>query len=109
MKRNSLLALAFMMLSLTSPGAAAHSKTDIVTLYNGDRITGEIKHLYGGLLQYGTDSMGTIKVEWQEIARVESRFHYEVRTSTGERLFGTIGPGERPGPFLCSFLLLSPY
>jgi hypothetical protein len=94
---NSLLTLALLLLCLTSSGAAAHSKTDSITLYNGDRITGEIKHLYGGLLQYGTDSMGTIKVEWQEISRVESRFHYEVRTSAGERLFGTIGPGERPG------------
>jgi hypothetical protein len=70
---------------------------DIVTLYNGDRITGEIKHLYGGLLEYSTDGMGTVKIEWQEIARVESRFHYEVRTSTGDRLFGSIEPGERPG------------
>jgi len=35
----------------------AHSKTDIVTLFNGDRITGEIKQLDGGILVLSTDSM----------------------------------------------------
>ncbi len=97
MKSNSVLALALMVACLYSPHGLTHTKTDIVSLYNGDRITGEIKHLYGGLLQYSTDGMGTVKIEWQEIARVESRYHYEIRTSTGERLFGSIGPGERPG------------
>ena len=30
-----------------NPNLIAHTKTDTVTLYNGDRITGEIKSLYG--------------------------------------------------------------
>ena len=82
---------------LLSQHLHAHSKTDTLTLYNGDRLTGEIKSLYGGILNYKTDSMGTVKIEWQEISRVNSRFHYEVRTSEGDRLFGSIGPGDRPG------------
>lgn len=97
MKPNAFLFLALIAACLHSPYTLTHPKTDIVTLYNGDRITGEIKHLYGGLLQHSTNGMGTIKIEWQEIARVESRYHYEVRTSKGDRLFGSIGPGEHPG------------
>ncbi len=44
-------------------------KTDIVTLYNGDRVTGELKSMYVGLLEINTNSMGTIQIEWQEIAK----------------------------------------
>ncbi len=77
--------------------ALAHLKTDTVTLYNGDRVTGEIKQLYGGLLNLKTDSMGTVKVEWQEIAKVSSEYHYEIRTSDGRRFFGSIDSSVRAG------------
>jgi hypothetical protein len=47
--------------------AQAQRKTDVVTLYNGDRITGEVKSLNAGILRFSTDAMGTLRVEWQEI------------------------------------------
>ena len=47
-------------------------KSDLVTLYNGDRVTGEIKSLGNGVLKLSTDSMGTVNIEWQEIASVKS-------------------------------------
>ncbi len=82
-----------------SPESLAQRKTDIVTLYNGDRITGEIKSLSGGILRLSTDSMGTVSIEWQEIAHLQSEFYYEVRLSEGKRYFGSIEKAERPGEF----------
>ena len=77
--------------------ATAHEKTDVLVLYNGDRITGEIQALRGGMVSFGTDAMGTVEVEWREVATVESRYYYEIRLASGERFYGVVGPGEQPG------------
>ena len=39
-------------------------KTDVITLKNGDKITGELKELQTGLLELSTDNMSTIYIEW---------------------------------------------
>ncbi|MEM1189833.1 MAG: DUF481 domain-containing protein [Pseudomonadota bacterium] len=78
-----------LILGLSLP-AQAHRKSDVITLYNGDRITGEIQQLLGGRLSLGTDAMGTIKIEWKEIASLSSNYNYEVRLVTGERFFGSL-------------------
>ena len=48
------------------------AKTDIVVMSNGDRITGEVKSLSRGLLQYSTNAMGTLQIQWDSIASVTS-------------------------------------
>jgi hypothetical protein len=75
----------------------ANSKTDVVTLYNGDHVTGEVKSLESGILKLSTDSMGTIKIEWQDIARLESDHFYEIRISDGARHLGSVEPTEQAG------------
>lgn len=85
------------VLCLLSIQAHAQRKTDIITLYNGDRLTGEIKQLFGGILEFSTDAMGTVKIEWPEIARIQSKFHYELRLSNGDRLYGSLDDGARAG------------
>lgn len=77
--------------------AQAHSKTDVITLLNGDRITGEIKSLQNARLSLSTDSMGTLTIEWGEIATIDSLFNYEMRLTDGQRFFGSVGPGSVPG------------
>lgn len=80
-----------------SQSAYAQRKTDVITLHNGDRITGEIKSLESGRLSLGTDAMGTLAIEWKEIASVSSNYNYEVRLVGGERFFGSVRPGAAPG------------
>jgi hypothetical protein len=101
-KANKTLALVlFLLLYCTlNQNALAQRKTDIVTLHNGDRITGEVKSLYGGILHFSTDSMGTIKIEWQGIASLKSNYYYEVRRSDGARHFGSFEESPRPGQLL---------
>ena len=83
---------------------AANRKTDIVTLYNGDKITGEIVSLYGGILEYKTNAMGTLKIEWKEIARIQSDYNYEIRMSDGKRLYGSMPESKLPGQMQVSDL-----
>jgi uncharacterized protein DUF481 len=77
---------------LTTP-AQAQPKTDVVTLANGDRVTGEIKNLTRGRLEYSTDDIGTIYFEWDKIATVQSTRQFEVVNSGGQRFLGTLGTG----------------
>lgn len=86
-----------LLASLASMEASATRKTDVVTLYNGDRLTGEIKSLFGGILEFSTDAMGTVEIEWPEIAHLESEYHYELRLSDGDRLYGSFEDSARPG------------
>ena len=87
--------LAF--LCALSTGALAHNKTDAVMLYNGDRITGEIKAVTNGILELSTDAMGTLHIEWQEVASVKSRYHYDIRLADGNRHFGSFAAARRVG------------
>ncbi|WP_439102134.1 DUF481 domain-containing protein [Congregibacter sp.] len=80
-----------------SDSAAAQRRTDTITLYNGDRITGEIKSMLGGRLSFKTDAMGTLDIEWQEVASIESNFNYELRLDNGQRFYGSVKPGAMQG------------
>ncbi|KPK65125.1 MAG: hypothetical protein AMS21_05635, partial [Gemmatimonas sp. SG8_38_2] len=92
----SLLSISFVLaLALAAPLAA--QKTDTVTLYNGNRITGEIKELDHAKLKYSTDDMGTIYIEWNKIARLTSRAYFEVELEDGLRFYGTFGEPSRDG------------
>ena len=72
-------------------GLAEAQKTDSVWIRNGDRITGEVKSLSRALLKYSTDDLGTIYIEWDNVARISSPATYEVQLSSGQKYFGTLG------------------
>jgi hypothetical protein len=70
--------------------AWAQAKTDIITLRNGDRITGEVVSVNRGRLELKTDDAGTIDIEWDKVAEVEAGRLFEVETSAGRRLLGSL-------------------
>lgn len=80
------LALLLLMLLIPLPGMAA--KTDVVILKNGDKITGEIKRVGGGLLEFKTDTMSTVYIEWRFIAQVISSTQQSIDTIDGHRYLG---------------------
>src|SRR6056300_638756 len=80
------LFLLAMFLSL--PGHAA--KTDVVTLINGNAVTGEIKTLDFGALRYSTDSMGTVNIDWEDIVSITSDQSLQVELANGTKYFGTL-------------------
>ncbi|MCF8369274.1 MAG: DUF481 domain-containing protein [Bacteroidales bacterium] len=72
-------------------------KTDTVYLYNGDRITGEIKGFGYGIMDFNTDGMGTLNIEFKEIASFYSNAYFDIRLYNGFRYFGSFRKAEVPG------------
>jgi len=75
-----------------SASAAAQGRTDVVTLANGDRITGEVIGLERGRLEFKTDDAGTLYLEWDKLVSLVAARYVEVVTHLGIRHFGTLGP-----------------
>jgi putative salt-induced outer membrane protein YdiY len=86
--RPAILALALALYAAC--GSALAEKTDVIYMRNGDRITCEIKRLERGQLKVSTDGMGTVYVEWEDIAQIVSRQTYVVELQDGERVQGTL-------------------
>jgi hypothetical protein len=87
------IALACLMFCALSGRVHAQGKTDIVILANGDRITGEVKRLERGRLEFSTDDAGTLYLEWDKLLSVVARTRLvEVVTGDGRRFLGTLGP-----------------
>ncbi len=66
-------------------------------MMNGDRITGEVKRLERGKLEFKTDDMGTIYIEWDKVARLRSNQHQDVELASGEHLYGRLTASENDG------------
>jgi hypothetical protein len=90
--------LALLALGLAWPlPAAAAPKTDVVVLVNGDRLTCEIKSLEHNRLKVSTDHMGTVYIEWDKIARLQSSQYLLLERSDGVRYYGQLKPGTEDG------------
>jgi uncharacterized protein DUF481 len=68
----------------------AAPKTDIVVIKNGDWITGEVKGVNRGKLDYSTDDAGRLAIEWIKVLRIRSPHYFEVEVTSGARYFGTL-------------------
>ena len=83
-------ALLAATLLLAALPAGAREKTDVVTLPGGDRLTGEIKGMSRGKLDFLTDDAGRLSIEWDKVQNVTSPHLYEAELTSGERLYGTL-------------------
>jgi putative salt-induced outer membrane protein YdiY len=81
--------LAAVALLLSAP-AGARPKADVIILANGDRITGEIIELKYGQLTVKTDSLGTVYIEWLDVARIESPYTFFIESNANNRYSGGI-------------------
>ena len=54
------------------PQEVLAQKPDVVALTNGDRLTGEVKTLYSGRLEYKTDPAKTIQIRWDYVVKLTS-------------------------------------
>ncbi len=83
--------LAIVLSLLLSATAHAQGRTDVVTLANGDRITGEVVRLDRGRLEFKTDDAGTLYLEWDKLSSVVATRQVEVLTTDGSRYLGSLG------------------
>ena len=86
--RRAAALVLLLLTSLARPASAA--RTDVVTLVNGDRITGEIVVLDRGQLQFKTDDAGTIVIEWLKLTGVEANRQFEILTADGRHFLGSL-------------------
>jgi hypothetical protein len=82
-----LVAVAALALCVSSVQA---EKNDVVTMKNGDRLTGEVKSLDRGELSLSTDHLGTVSIEWDAVAFISIEQDIQVETQSGSRYFGRI-------------------
>ena len=80
--------LAVLCISFSSAEVWSHAKTDIITVANGDQITGAVNAMASGKLSVSTDYAGIVSIKWREVRQIDSRYIYEVRLDNGERMYG---------------------
>ena len=84
------LVITVLALGLTST-VFAKRKDDVVVMKNGDRFTGEIKGLQQGELIFKSSYMkDSVRLDWRDVERVESKDNFIVELKNGERLTGMI-------------------
>jgi hypothetical protein len=75
----------------------ARENTDVIVMKNGDRMTGEVKALYQGVLSFSTSYViQTMSVDWSKVARLESKQLFLVKTDNGSVYRGTLNTAETP-------------
>jgi hypothetical protein len=72
-------------------------KTDMVVLKNGMWIIGEIKKLDRSKLEYLTDDIGRIYIEWDQINRITSKDRFHIELADGQAYFGSIEEASEDG------------
>lgn len=87
----------FVLIVSVLPSMVMAQKTDVLTLRNGDVITGEINSLDHGRLEFSTPRMGTIQVEWQEIARISSDKVFQVELISLDLIVVKLGISKEDG------------
>ena len=87
-------ALVALFVAALCGDARGQGRTDVVTLPNGDRITGEIVELERGRLEFKTDDAGTLMLEWDKIASLVATRQFEVVLVDGRRYLGSLGRGD---------------
>jgi hypothetical protein len=75
----------------------AGGKVDVVVLQNGTRVVGEIRSMSQGKLELKTDDMGTLQIEWGNVAEVTAPEYFEVEDMEGALYFGSLRPGRSEG------------
>ena len=87
---SALLRIFFIILLVSASQAVQAERTDVIYLQNGDRITGEIKSLFRGKLEFKTDHMGTVFIEWDDIREIVSTTGHAVELTNGQRFYGPL-------------------
>jgi putative salt-induced outer membrane protein YdiY len=88
-------------IAISSSAQAKKLRGDVVTMKNGDRLTGEVKGLNSGTLFVATDySSSDLSVDWDQVVALKSTATYLITLANGVRLTGTLerapGSGEHP-------------
>jgi hypothetical protein len=85
-----LLATTGGLIGLVLSAEAALAQADTVILRNGNPVIGEVKSLKRGSLEFDTDEMSLVSIDWEDIALLSSAEFFEVILSSGQKFFGSL-------------------
>jgi hypothetical protein len=75
----------------------ARESTDVIIMKNGDHLTDEIKGLNAGVLYMSMKYIpGTSSVQWSDVARLESKQLFLVKTEDGSVYTGAFSTTDTP-------------
>ncbi len=80
----------FLLLSISSLLAPLYGHAAIVTLNNGDQITGELQQLNDGVLTFKSGVFGEIKIPWGNVAKLVSDDGVRVQLDNGAMVTGQV-------------------
>ena len=60
---------------------AAPLTADVVLLFNGDRLTGDVQGLKTAKLSLKTRYAGTVNIDWSEVKSLDTEGFFQVRVS----------------------------
>ncbi len=81
----------FLFFGVSLVNASASDRKDILVLKNGDRLTGEIRQMNSGILDFKCDyGDNHFKIYWDQIKYLESKETVSIELSDGERFLGTL-------------------
>jgi Protein of unknown function, DUF481 len=90
--------LVYTCILLLSPPLFARDNTDVLVMKNGDRMTGEIKGLSGGVLSVKLSyAQGTIAVEWSQVVHLESDQLFLIQAQDGTVYTGKLSTAATSG------------
>ena len=94
MKCRQMLLCVLSLLAI-DPNLFAREKADMLVMKNGDHLTGEIKGLDAGVLYVSFGYIdGTTAVNWSEVASLESKQLFVVKTQGGSAYTGALKTAE---------------
>jgi hypothetical protein len=87
------VAAVTLLLVAVAPRVGAAPKVDVVVLRNGSRVVGEIRSMSKSRIELGTDDMGTLKIEWDNVKELTAPEFFEIEDMNGGLRFGSLRPG----------------
>lgn len=78
-------------------GTALAQRTDVIVLFNGDHVTGEIKAYFAGRLTVETDIGSDLSLKWNRITSITSDKEFEIESTDGTYHYGSLAPSDPPG------------
>jgi hypothetical protein len=79
------------------PSLMMAQRADIVILRNGDKLTGEIRKLDRGMLEFKPDRMSVILIDWVRVVFLSTEYQFDLELESGERHIGTLEKAEDEG------------
>lgn len=88
------------LLAFLVPVSVSAQKTDVVVIVNGNVITGEVKGLDRGKLDYNTDDVGRLSIKWEKVIGLTSTHFFDVEIASGTRYYGQLSSPQNDGTVL---------